>query len=111
MSKLVEKLELYSKELTKLGIKVDENLLKAVTKACGPSIYTSDGELVAASDKAELARVKTNFLTKKLAIKEADQDAGIAHAIETIGKSNRNKYRPVFYYILVQHYKKASLFK
>ena len=110
MSKLDEKVALYSQTLTKLGQKVDEKLLRAVTKGCGPSIYNKDSETVSASDKAELERVKTNFMTKKLGLAAKDLDAGIEYAIETIGKSNRNKYRAVFYYLIVKKYKKESVY-
>lgn len=110
MSKLDEKVALYSKELTKLGIKVDEKLLRAVTKGCGPSIYNRDSETVSSSDQSELDRVKKNFMEKKLGLSGNDLDTGIAHAIEKIGKSNRNKYRAVFYYILVKKFKKESLY-
>ena len=38
-------------------------------------------------------------------------DAGIASVMDTYGKSNRNKYRAMFYYLLVKHFRKASLYK
>jgi len=110
MSKLDDKIELYTAELKKVGMRPDAVLLRKVTKACGPSIYTKDGEKVSASDKKELDRVKQNFMSKKLGIAEKSLDGGIAHAIERIGKSNRNKYRAVFYYILVKKFKKESIF-
>ena len=110
MSKLDDKIALYSKEMTKLGIKVDGDLLRAVTKGCGPSIYNKDAETVSASDPAELDRVKKNFMEKKLGLSGKDLDAGIAHAIETIGKSNRSKYRAIFYYIIVKKFKKESVY-
>ncbi len=110
MSKLDEKLELYTQEMRKLGIPVNAALLKAVTKACGPSIYTSDGETVSSSSDSELERVKANFMTKKLGLSGADLDKGVDHAIGKMGKGNRNKYRPIFYYLIVKKFKKESLF-
>ena len=110
MSKLDEKVALYSKELTKLGQKVDEVLVRAVAKGCGPSIYNKDAETVSASDKSELDRVKKNFMEKKLGLSGKDLDSGIEYAIETIGKSNRNKYRVVFYYLIVKKFKKESIY-
>lgn len=114
MSKFVELQELYQKEMTgKIGMKsVDADLLKAVSKACGPSIYTADGSKVSCSDKTEMERVKNNFLIKKLGLKDGPKlDEGLKEACEEMGKSNRNKYRPIFYYILVKKFKKASMFK
>lgn len=110
MSKLDEKVTLYTKELTKLGHKVDETLVRAIAKGCGPSIYSNDAETVASSDKTELDRVKKNFMEKKLGLSGDDLDSGIAYAIEAIGKSNRNKYRVVFYYLIVKKFKKESVY-
>lgn len=114
MSKFVELQELYTKEMTgKLGMKsVDADLLKAVSKACGPSIYTADGSKIACSDKTELERVKNNFLIKKLGLKEGPKlDDALKAVCEEMGSSNRNKYRPIFYYLLVKKFKKSSMFK
>jgi len=110
MSKLDEKLELYTKQMRKLSIPVNAALLRGVTKACGPSIYNKDGETVSSSSESELNRVKTNFMTKKLGLSGADLDKGVAHAIEKMGKGNRSKYRAIFYYLIVKKFKKDSLF-
>lgn len=101
MSKFDEKLEMYSAEMKKLGIKADHNLLKACTKACGPSIYNADAETVSSSDQSELDRVKKNFLVGKLGLSANDDlDGMIKAAVETMGSGNRNKYRAIFYTIL-----------
>jgi hypothetical protein len=101
MSKFDDKLELYSAEMKKLGIKADPDLLRACTKACGPSIYNADAETVSSSDKSELDRVKNNFLIGKLGLPKSDDlDKMIADTIELMGRSNRNKYRAIFYTIL-----------
>jgi hypothetical protein len=36
---------------------------------------------------------------------------GINAAIDTYGKSERNKFRAVFYYLLVKHFGKESAYK
>ena len=103
MSKLQEKIDLYTAEVEKHGIKIDTNLLATVTKGLGPSIYKADSEKVSSSDSKELETVKKNFLIKKLGQEDsAKLDDAIAKAIETIGSSNRNKYRAIFYTILVE---------
>lgn len=100
MSKFDEKVAGYKANMEKLGIKFDEDKLIACTKACGPSIYNADGETVSGSDESELNTVKKNYLIKKLGLSESDDLDGIVnHAIETMGKSNRNKYRAIFYYL------------
>ena len=103
MSKLEEKIELYTSEAEKLGLGLNAELLAAVTKGLGPSIYSDDAEKVSSSDKKELETVKKNFLIKKLGLEDTEKlDAAIESAIEKIGKSNRNKYRALFYTILVE---------
>ena len=58
MSKLQEKIELYTSEAEKLGLGLNADLLAAVTKGLGPSIYKEDAEKVSSSDKKELETVK-----------------------------------------------------
>ena len=103
MSKFDEKLELYKSEMKKLGLSFDADLLAAVTKGLGPSIYKADAETVSGSDKKELETVKKNFLLKKLGLSDGPKlDEAIATVIEKVGKSNRNKYRAIVYYLLVK---------
>lgn len=95
----------------KCGIEVDMPLLTKVTIGCGPAIYNADAETIAASDPAELARVKTNFLMKKLGLADGPElDAAIDAAVETYGKSDRNKYRPAIYYLLVKQFGKEAVY-
>lgn len=111
MSKFQECLDTYDKEFNKLGLKYDAKLLAKVAKACGPSIYNKDSSKVAASDAKELERIKKNFLIKKLELKDTPKlDEGIQAVIEQIGKSNRNKYRAMFYYLLVKKFRKSGVF-
>ena len=103
MSKFDDKISFYKQEMGKLGISVDDQLLHDCTKACGPSIYNADAETVSGSDKTELDRVKKNYLTGRLGLTDSDDlDGLVAHAVNTMGSSNRNKYRAIFYYILSQ---------
>ncbi len=113
MSKREELIAKYAGDLeNKCGEKVDMKLLTAVTIGCGPSIYNKDASTVSAGDPKELERVKKNFLIKKLGLKDSPKlDEGIQAAIEKYGRSNRNKYRAVIYYLLVKNFRKASLYK
>jgi hypothetical protein len=100
MSKFDEKVAGYKANMEKLGLTYDADKLIACTKACGPSIYNKDGETVSSTDQTELDRVKNNYLIKKLGLSESDDLDGIVnYAVEKMGKSNRNKYRPIFYYL------------
>lgn len=111
MSKFDEALETYTAEMKKLDVAVDADLLRAVTKGLGPSIYNVDSSKVSSSDQSELDRVKAKFLIGKLGLEDgAGLDAAIAEVVEIFGKSNRNKYRAIFYYLLVKKYGKESIY-
>ena len=96
---------------TKCGMTPDMDLLTKVTIGCGPVIYDADAAAVAAGQKGELETVKNNFLIKKLGLSDGPQlmDA-INQVIETYGKSERNKYRAVVYYMLTKHFGKESVY-
>ncbi len=103
MSKLQEKIDLYTSEAEKLDIAIDADLFKNVAKGLGPSIYKEDAELVSSSNKAELETIKKNFLINKLGQEDNEKlDEAIQKVIDTLGSSNRRKYRALFYYLLVK---------
>lgn len=113
MNKLQEKIALYTEKLQEIDPQYDEELLVAITKSLGPSIYKKDAETVSCSDSSELERVKKNFLIKKLMIDASDEelDAALKEVCEKMGASNRNKYRAIFYYLLVKKFHKEERFK
>lgn len=109
MSKFDEAVTLYQGEMDKLGLGYDAGLLTAVAKGLGPSIYNADSSKVSSSDQSEMDRVKNNFLIGKLGLADSPKlDAGIQAVINQMGASNRNKYRAIFYYLLVKHFGKES---
>ena len=111
MSKLDEKIETYVESAEKLGLDLDRDYIAAVTKALGPSIYNKDAESVSCSDSSELDRVKKNFAQKKLGVTdEAAIDAAIKKVCETLGSSNRNKYRALFYALMAKELGKTSVY-
>lgn len=112
MNKREALIEKYAADLKeKCGVTPDMDLLKKVTIALGPSIYNADSSTVSGSDPNELETVKKNFLIKKLGMKDSpDLDKAIDSVLETYGKSNRNKYRAVIYYLLVKHFKKEGVY-
>ncbi|MFN4023379.1 MAG: DUF2853 family protein [Hyphomonas sp.] len=90
----------------------DLALLDVCVKASGPTIYKPDAATVAASDKEELARVRNNFIAKRLGVSdEAKADAAIKAAIEKYGRSVRQKHRPVVYYLIAKELKKSAALK
>ncbi|MFP2994695.1 DUF2853 family protein [Spongiivirga sp. MCCC 1A20706] len=113
MSKRDDLIAKYASDLKdKCGVNPNMDLLTKVTIGCGPSIYNADAATVSGSDESELATVKKNFLMKKLGLKDSpDLDKAIDSVIEKYGRSNRNKYRAVIYYLLTTHFKKESVYK
>ncbi|MDO5631865.1 MAG: DUF2853 family protein [Paracoccus sp. (in: a-proteobacteria)] len=112
MSRRDELIAKYASDMeTKLGIKPDMDLLTKVTIGCGPSIYRPDSETVAAGDPDEMARVRQNYLVKKLGLTDGPElDAGLDAVMEKYGRSNRSKYRAVVYYLLAEHFGKQSVY-
>lgn len=95
----------------KCGIAADMDLLTKVTIGCGPAIYNDDASTVAGSQPAEIETVKSNFLIKKLGLKDGPElDTAIKSVLETYGQSERNKYRAVVYYMLTKHFGKESVY-
>ena len=95
----------------KCGMTPDMDLLTKVTIGCGPSTYNADASTVAGSQPSELETVKNSFLMKKLGLAdEPELMAAIDKAIETYGRSERNKYRAVIYYMLTKHFGKESIY-
>ena len=113
MSKREELIQRYAEELKqKCNMDPDMDLLRQVTIACGPSIYNRDSATVSGSDTGELETVRDNFVMKKLGVDDEEKAmGGVFSAIDTYGKSNRNKYRAVLYYLLVKHFGKEGVFR
>ncbi|NHB76609.1 DUF2853 family protein [Rhodobacter calidifons] len=113
MGKRDELIAKYADDLkNKCKVTPDMALLTKVTIGCGPSIYDNDAQTVAASDPEELERIKKNFLMKKLGLADSPKlMEGINAAVETYGKSERNKYRAAFYYLLVKHFGKEAAYQ
>jgi len=54
---------------------------------------------------------KNNFLIKKLGLADSgDLMDAINKAMDTYGRSERNKYRAVVYYMLTKHFGKESVY-
>jgi hypothetical protein len=112
VSKREELIALYARELEqKCGVTPDIDLLTKVAVGLGPAIYNDDASTVAGSDPAELATIKRSFLIGKLGLAEGPElDAGIDRVIEQYGRSNRNKYRAVVYYLLTTHFARQAAY-
>ena len=101
MATFAETFESLKGEMKKLGLSYDEALFEKVTKGLGPALYNNDANKVSCSDETELDTVRKNFIEGKLGMSDNGNTA-IKKVCETMGSSNRNKYRAIFYYLLVK---------
>ncbi|RMH43191.1 MAG: DUF2853 family protein [Alphaproteobacteria bacterium] len=112
MSRRDELIATYADDLrNKCGVEPDMDLLRKVTIGCGPAIYNPDASTVAGSQPSELETVKNNFLIKKLGLADGPElMEAINKVIDQYGRSERNKYRAVVYYLLVKHFGKEDVY-
>ncbi|MGB3544039.1 DUF2853 family protein [Rubrivirga sp.] len=89
----------------------DVDLLRNIVAQMGPSAYGGDGEYVACSDDSELARVRTNYLVKKLGLEDADATMDSIQAVcATMKPAGSHKRRSAFYYLLATHHGKEGVY-
>ena len=102
----------YAEDLkTKCGVEPDMALLTKVTIGCGPSIYDADASTVAATQPGEVETVRNNFLIRKLGLPDGPElTAAIDKVMDIYGRSERNKYRAVVYYLLTKHFGKEAVY-
>jgi len=109
MATQIELIDRYKKELSKLKVKVDDVLLKAVVKSLGPAVYRDDASRISAVDAAELERVKHNFMVKRLGLSDGPKlDTILNKALDQMGRSSRHKSRAVLYYIITRATKREA---
>ncbi|WP_190808535.1 DUF2853 family protein [Flagellimonas sp. S3867] len=95
----------------KFDEKPNMDLLTKVTVGLGPSIYNLDSSRVSGSSEKELETVKANFLIGKLGLSDNPELLDTINVIiDKYGRSDKNKYRAVIYYMLAKHYGKESVY-
>ncbi|MGK6317954.1 DUF2853 family protein [Sphingomonas sp. DT-204] len=90
---------------------LDEAAAAGIIRYCGIALRNRDSSLVSFGDAVETARVRENFLRKKLAL--TDPDDVLDNAIAAVGdrmKEDRTKNRVTVYYLLAEHFGKLGLF-
>ncbi len=90
----------------------DEKAISGIVRYCGIALQKRDSSLVSFSDKDEVARVRENFLKKKLGLTESDAelDKAISAVAEKM-KGSRSRNRVTVYYLLAEHFGKLSAFQ
>lgn len=112
MSKRDELIEKFAADIKgNFGETPNMDLLTKVAIGLGPAIYNKDASKVSGTDDKELETVKNNFLIKKLGMSDSPKlMEGVNSVVEKYGKSNKNKYRAVVYYMLAKHFGKESIY-
>jgi Protein of unknown function (DUF2853) len=103
--------ENWSADVKKYMPDANEKAIAGIVKYCGIALNKSDSSLVSFTDKDEVARVRDNFLKKKLGLTHSDPelDKAIMLAADKM-KGDRTKNRVTVYYLLADHFGKLSMF-
>jgi hypothetical protein len=103
--------ENWGQDVKKFASHVDDKAVAGIVKYLGIALHDKDSSLVSFTDKAEVARVRDNFLKKKLGL--TNTDAELDSAITAVGQamgSIKNKNRVTVYYLLAEKFGKLSNF-
>ncbi len=91
----------YLADVQKYSPQADAAVVEKIVKYCGIALQSRDASLVSSSDPEELKRVRDGFATKKLALTDAQWEAGLASVLEKL-KGVNHKGRVTFYYLLAE---------
>ncbi|HSM95446.1 MAG TPA: DUF2853 family protein [Rhizomicrobium sp.] len=104
-------MEDWAADVRKYVSDADERAIAGIARYCGIALQKRDSSLVSFTDKEEVARVRANFLKKKLAL--TNSDAELDQAISSVAtrmQADRTKNRVTVYYLLAEHFGKLSAF-
>ena len=103
--------ENWAADVKKYVSDANEEAVPGIVKYCGIALQKRDSSLVSFTDPKEVARVRNNFLKKKLGLtnSDADLDKAIMSAADKM-KGDRTKSRVTVYYLLAAHFGKLSMF-
>jgi hypothetical protein len=101
----------WAADVKKYASNAADKAIAGIVRYCGIALQKRDSSLVSFSDKTEVARVRDNFLKKKLGLTnpDAELDQAIASVADKM-KGDRTKNRVTVYYLLAEHYGKLSAF-
>ena len=101
----------YAANVEKYASTVDAAAIKGIVKYLGIALQNRDSSLVAASDPAELKRVRDNFMKRKLGLTQTDAELDAAlKAVMTTMAGERDKSRVTVCYLLAEKFGKLGLF-
>lgn len=99
----------YLDDLKRYVPTANEKAVAGIVKHLGIALKSKDASIVSCSSKDELARIRDNWLKKKLAITgtDAELDGTIREVCEKM-KADKQKQRVTFYYLLAEKYAKVA---
>ena len=101
----------WAADVRKYAPNAKDEVISGIVRYCGIALRQRDSSLVSFGDPKEVARVRDNFLKKKLALTHSDEDLekGLA-AVAAKMKGDRTKNRVTVYYLLAEHFGKLATF-
>jgi Protein of unknown function (DUF2853) len=103
----------WTADVKKYAANFDAAAVDGIVKHLGIALHekSKDASFVACHDKAERDRVRDHFLKKKLGLtaSDAELDQAVMEVCERM-KTERDKPRVAFYYLLAEKYGKLSAF-
>jgi hypothetical protein len=100
----------YFADVKEYASSYDESAITGIVKYLGIALASKDASLVSASDPTEVARLRANFLVKKLGLPDDEKlDAAIA-AVFAKMKGDNTKQRVTVCYMLADHFGKLGQF-
>ncbi|MEM8750471.1 MAG: DUF2853 family protein [Pseudomonadota bacterium] len=98
----------YLEDVRRFDSRADEAVVGKIVKHLGIALRGKDSSLVSCSDTKELDRVREKWSMKKLGETDASAcDEVIGKVCEDM-KSDRNKSRVTFYYLVAKHHDKLA---
>lgn len=93
----------YAEDVRKYAPNVNDAAVKGIVKYLGIALKSKDSAMVSCSSKDELARVRENFMKKKLKLTQSDAelDAVINSVCEQM-KADKTKARVTFCYLVAE---------
>ncbi|WP_298912450.1 DUF2853 family protein [uncultured Algimonas sp.] len=108
-SKASDEIDRYLEKVKAYDARASKKVVQNIVDYCGISLQSRDSSLVACSDEAELRRVASGFVTKKLGLEEGQLE--LVKSVCEQMKGQRLKSRVTFYYLAAKKAKKLSLFR
>jgi hypothetical protein len=102
----------WTSDVKKYAPNADEKAIAGIVKYCGIALQKRDSSLVSFGDADEVARVRNNFLKKKLGLAQPDTELDAAiRSVSDKMKVDNSKNRVTVYYLLADHFGKLALFQ